>query len=598
MFASLLKLTGLILLPGGLLFYMLVWYPLTGKDTASCRANFHNVAGRLLQIGGGLYVAGILLQTWQLYQLTLQSDPGSTPGAFMLNAAHALPLLNLLLVPILIFGFTRMVSIPALARLHLPGLLIVLMLLLDTAGSHAAADPGLLPYLGNVIHLFFAIIWAGGLFYLWLLTRQSSVDTVVMDNAQLHALDHRFYRLVLLMFIAVVTSGSILGFVHVHSEAALYSTAYGNALVLKLVLVLAATLLLAYHVLVTSPALQRSLVTPQTDPVLPVLLRYRRRIIAEAFILSGLLIATAVMRSHTPPDTTPFLNPQTFALTVEGQAIKVTLQPVAGSLDSVRMEFFLPAALAGGDNTRVYFMLDMVVNGLEIPEAEALRVSPNSYQGEATFPIPGDWQLHIRIAGVDGNEQQLTSELKIPKQPLVEDIATYLSPQAVVYSSSRLITFGTGLLLVFVYGWILSRRGHRGVPPWAVLAGTGGVLFGLYLVCSVALVKTYPSTYRQNPLPLKASVVARGQLAYQNNCAECHGPLGEGDGPWAITNRGAIPSLVSPHLDVHTDGEIYWWIVRGIPELDMPPREQQLDEDQRWELINYLRSLRHGSEPG
>ena len=99
-------------------------------------------------------------------------------------------------------------------------------------------------------------------------------------------------------------------------------------------------------------------------------------------------------------------------------------------------------------------------------------------------------------------------------------------------------------------------------------------------------------------MPLKASVVARGQLAYQNNCAECHGPLGEGDGPWAITNRGAIPSLVSPHLDVHTDGEIYWWIVRGIPELDMPPREQQLDEDQRWELINYLRSLRHGSEPG
>ena len=242
MFASLLKLTGLILLPGGLLFYMLVWYPLTGKLAAVCPANFHKLAGRLLRIGGGLYVAGILLQTWQSYQLTLQSDPGSTPGAFMLNAAHALPLLNLLLVPILIFGFTRMVSIPALARLHLPGLLIVLMLLLDTAGSHAAADPGLLPYLGNVIHLFSAIIWAGGLFYLLLLTRQSSADTVVMDNAQLHALDHRFYRLVLLMFIAVVTSGSILGFVHVHSEAALYSTAYGNALVLKLVLVLAATL--------------------------------------------------------------------------------------------------------------------------------------------------------------------------------------------------------------------------------------------------------------------------------------------------------------------------------------------------------------------
>ena len=111
---------------------------------------------------------------------------------------------------------------------------------------------------------------------------------------------------------------------------------------------------------------------------------------------------------------------------------------------------------------------------------------------------------------------------------------------------------------------------------------------------SVILVKTYPSTYRQNPQAYTASSVHAGQVVYMESCAECHGDTGVGDGPWAIENRGMIPSLVSPHMDIHTDGEIYWWITYGIPSLDMPPLENELTEDRRWQSINFVRSLRHG----
>ena len=181
---------------------------------------------------------------------------------------------------------------------------------------------------------------------------------------------------------------------------------------------------------------------------------------------------------------------------------------------------------------------------------------------------------------------------------MIGDISTYLSLQAVIYDSVRLISFATGLLLVIIYGWLALQARRGNVPKWVSLTSVACILFGAYLLMSVALVKTYPTTYTKNPQPLTASVVTNGQQAYTETCAECHGAAGRGDGPWAIENRGSIPDLGSPHMDVHTDGEIFWWISRGIPELDMPPREQELTEQARWQLINYIRSLRHGTIDG
>ena len=79
-----------------------------------------------------------------------------------------------------------------------------------------------------------------------------------------------------------------------------------------------------------------------------------------------------------------------------------------------------------------------------------------------------------------------------------------------------------------------------------------------------------------------------------NIVGECHGDTGRGDGTWALQNRGRIPDLGSSHMDVHTDGEIYWWITQGIPSLDMPPLGNEIQEVDRWNIINYIRSFRYG----
>ncbi len=590
----LIKLTAMLLLLGGISFFVLVWHPLFGNDQQGLSRDYRKLIQRIMLLGGSGFMLTILVRTWLTYQQYLHMDAGADFNTFMIDTAAGMSLLNLVLVPLLLVLFARNV-VESSSHYRFAGLVGVLIVLVDSASSHAATNPGLLPYLNNVIHTLFAIIWAGGLCYFALIPWRSFTADSGTLASQLCKLDQRFYRMVLYMFIVVVASGAVLGFVHVHSEAALYITAYGKALGMKMLASTLLMLVLMLHLVLMGPRLKR--VSTQYEPVvaLAVIAGYRRWIYIELVLVTGLLISTAMMHSHEPPDTAPFLNPQSLELSIDGQPLRVSVQPVAGSLDSVRMEFFLPPVLAGGDSTQVYFSLSLPETGLILEQQEAVRVSADSYQGESTFPAPGNWQLQIEITTVSGPQQELGTVLNIPAQPLVADISAYLSPQAVAYSSARMITFGTGVLMVILYGWLLLQAGNGRIPRWVVLVGTGGVLFGMYLSSSVALVKTYPSTYWRNPEPLTAGVVERGQQAYLRACADCHGQQGKGDGPWAIENRGGIPDLGSAHMDVHTDGEIYWWIGRGIPELDMPPREQELGETQRWEVINYIRSLRHGT---
>jgi mono/diheme cytochrome c family protein len=277
--------------------------------------------------------------------------------------------------------------------------------------------------------------------------------------------------------------------------------------------------------------------------------------------------------------------------------VRIDMQPVAGSTSSVRFEVYLPDELMQMPGTLVNYSLSTPGASVGVQGAEAIQVSQNSFQGEAVFPLPGRWNLELQIARANEDLLSATKPVDIPAQPLVKDLRTYLSYSAIAYSRSNLITFTTGLLLLLTYGW-LTWQGRSGrTPPWTAVGGLAGVTFGIYLVFSIILVKTYPSTYWTNPESYTATSISRGQAAYQEHCAECHGNNGRGDGPWAVENRGLIPSISSPHMDIHTDGEIYWWITNGIPSLEMPALEDAIPEPQRWSIINYIRSLRHGIPP-
>ena len=94
---------------------------------------------------------------------------------------------------------------------------------------------------------------------------------------------------------------------------------------------------------------------------------------------------------------------------------------------------------------------------------------------------------------------------------------------------------------------------------------------------------------RPNPVPANANTIALGQKLYASNCMTCHGPSGKGDGPGAAALEKKPADLTARIKAGATDGELFWKISEG--RSPMISWKGSLSETQRWELVNYIKSL-------
>jgi mono/diheme cytochrome c family protein len=100
-----------------------------------------------------------------------------------------------------------------------------------------------------------------------------------------------------------------------------------------------------------------------------------------------------------------------------------------------------------------------------------------------------------------------------------------------------------------------------------------------------------PAAERQkkNPVAANESSLGAGQKIYLKRCAACHGNAGNGDGPDAA-DLGIHPAKLSdPAVREQTDGELFWKITTG--KKPMPGYGSRLSATDRWNVINYLRTL-------
>jgi mono/diheme cytochrome c family protein len=95
---------------------------------------------------------------------------------------------------------------------------------------------------------------------------------------------------------------------------------------------------------------------------------------------------------------------------------------------------------------------------------------------------------------------------------------------------------------------------------------------------------------QKNPFPSDKSSIIRGMNSYNIECARCHGEKGRGDGPAAARFDREIPDLTVENVQNQPDGELYWKISEG--RRPMPYKKKALTDDQRWDVINYIRSLK------
>ena len=100
----------------------------------------------------------------------------------------------------------------------------------------------------------------------------------------------------------------------------------------------------------------------------------------------------------------------------------------------------------------------------------------------------------------------------------------------------------------------------------------------------------------ENPFAGDAASVAAGEELFGLYCASCHGETGMGDGPAAAGLDPKPASLADASMmsDV-SDAYIYWRVTEGGAmepfNSAMPPWGEILSEDQRWQLVSFVRSL-------
>ena len=93
----------------------------------------------------------------------------------------------------------------------------------------------------------------------------------------------------------------------------------------------------------------------------------------------------------------------------------------------------------------------------------------------------------------------------------------------------------------------------------------------------------------KNPYAGQTEAAAAGKAIYSSTCITCHGPSGQG--------TGNVPPLAQGTAQAASDGEVFWYITRGDLENGMPSWKT-LPEEQRWQVVTYIKSLGSGSSAG
>jgi len=153
-----------------------------------------------------------------------------------------------------------------------------------------------------------------------------------------------------------------------------------------------------------------------------------------------------------------------------------------------------------------------------------------------------------------------------------------------------LLVIGGAALAALSAAWLLLSR--MMLPQLAAVAIVG--LVGIGIVFWSLSVPAYPDTYRRSTVPYLTVSIFEGMKHFERYCTACHGAGGLGDGPAA----GGLPkqpaNLSEPHTALHTAGDMYWWLEYGMQPGGMPGFGDVLSDEDRWDVINFLRAFSQG----
>ena len=468
--------------------------------------------------------------------------------------------------------------------LPLLALLAIVWLASTAAISHGAAigSGWIWGTLFDALHLSAAALWIGGLISLLIVIRRR-------PEARIESI-RRFSVAAALSVPVLVAAGLLSALIQIPNLSGIVDTDWGVAFLVKLVVLLALFTAAGANAFFLR---SRDAATEGQDQAL--VKRFSRLMRIEAALGLAVIAASAALTQlPSPASAQPEVEQKdnTIVETVSRGDIVAGLEI---SPNLVGFNTWTATIDAPPDNPVEALLLrfryqDRSVGPVTV---ETTRIADNQFQLEgAYFGLPGTWTVELELRRASGDDLiaavQTDVESGYQASPFAADRGG-----ALALPLTQMDWNGVGALWAFVIGglaWINRPRLRR---AWGPRAGDAAFVSGLLgLIIAVVLLTglhVEPGRTLANPVERSAESVERGATLFAANCASCHGDTGAGDGPLA-DSLPAPPANFTVHVPFHPDGVLYAWITNGIRGTGMPAWSPQLSDQERWDLVNFLRA--------
>ncbi len=494
------------------------------------------------------------------------------------------------------------------------------------SSSHAAAGAGAF-WAGSsdFIHLSAASVWIGMLALLVLYFRWTRRQLDGQERYEAQSIALRRFSLVAVLSVALLLfTGVVNAVIEVGSLGDLFDASYGQVLLIKLFLLVPLLAIGLRNAYLLRPQIvqetaarsteQRREFIAELETELNKTMRWELGFAIAILAVVGLLVQLTPTRGRidTPPQG------ETYVRTADEEGLFVTIRVDPNEPGANTFEVYLAGATDTVEQLRLEFVQP---GGFGSPSRLALDASnpPTFYVGQGPFLTEaGEWTMTLNI------RRNVGFDLRLDFDNAVESLALPAAETRVGGSFDSPIDFrlGVSLLLALsaaattvLFLGSLPRPGFPdGYMAWAVEEAAYRLpvtrmrpVISLGLLVAVGIALGYiVGTHTDAPLsqdeasvsnPIEATEVSieRGRMLFMNNCTVCHGETGRGDGPQAAA-LSIPPANLYDHIPSHPDQFFFGVIAKGLGGV-MPPFEDVISEEDRWNILNFLRDQFGDPEP-
>ncbi len=600
------ELTALALLVGGCFFTLFVSRrPVASTDSASLL---------LLRVAIALLMVTLLEAGYDLGVSATGSRFFSPPGLpiyrdLILHATSGRSWLAITIATALIGAITFRKELRAAHAIVAFAAGLASLGSLSYAGHAAATAHPIRSIAIDWVHLATVACWFGSLPYLWLSLRLLRSSSPPGDINQLAGMIGRFSKLGLLLMGTIVATGFLRAADQVSGPQTLVDADYGRVLIAKHLLLVPVLVAASANLLVIVPRMRKAQSVNVPAVVASAFRSTRQFISAEIAAAIMILLAAAALTELVPADG---------PLAVDVASTSITIDERAQSGD---LSIWLLGRLTGAANDR-YTITVAGTNGKPPENLQRVIVQTSTQINDEQVgdrfdaqPLAGSTGTYVLPALRLGLKGLWNLEI-ITRRAGVEDVSTMIQidttntgaqPPRLVEDSWRLprVTIDAWLLIaasmVVLIGGVVAVRLLPGVEPFAVAI----IMTMVALITAGFAVQGYrraipvsAGTNLVNLNAVEAGSIQRGEDLYATFCLQCHGSgavgIDEGDpehphsGGTNLTDRTTVKQR---------DGDLYWSITYGIGGTDMPAFDVALSDADRWDMVNYLRSLEENPAP-